>query len=75
LRLGSAERREQLGAGLARRVGPLTASKTAELPKGDRGKGGVPNGLGEHLPEGMRTVVSTRQGGSPYSAELRTHNE
>ena len=40
MRLGSAERREQLGAGLARRVGPLTASKTAELPKGDRGKGG-----------------------------------
>ena len=36
---------------------------------------GVPNGPLQDLPEAMRTVVSTRQGGTPYAAKLMSLSE
>ncbi len=36
---------------------------------------GVPNGPLQDLPEAMRTVVSTRQGGTSYAAKLMSLSE
>jgi hypothetical protein len=36
---------------------------------------GVPNGPLQDLPEAMRTVVSTRQGGTPYAAKFMSLSE
>jgi hypothetical protein len=36
---------------------------------------GVPNGPLQDRPEAMRTVVSTRQGGTPYAAKLMSLSE